>query len=44
MSDLYHKFIQLCDNSSTQLISSSEFYSEMSIGLNYYPMIFHNCH
>ena len=44
MGDLYQKLIELCDNSSTRLISSLEFYSEMSIGLNYYPMICHNCH
>ena len=40
MSDPYQKLIQLCDNSSTQLISSLEFYSEMSIGFNYYSMNF----
>ena len=44
MSDLYQKLIELCDNSSTQLISSLEFYLDMSIGFNYYQMICHNCH
>ena len=41
MSDLYQKLIELCDNPSTQLISSLGFYSEMYIGFNYYPMICH---
>ena len=41
MSDLYQKLIELCDNPSTQLISTLGFYSEMYIGFNYYPMICH---